>query len=161
MNHAENERITHQDSHGGTGRNARGRRANAYPASRCGVSGETYQENTSRRECTTRVQGRRFSRAWSLPLKGCLAESRGAGDRGPSGSQLHRQRERASESWKSDQVAMIAQMKTPRADVLLAVGPAVQTLVEASAASRFCAALVSHLPADYASDACKLGPSHF
>ena len=69
--------------------------------------------------------------------------------------------ERASESWKSDQVAMTARMKTPRADVLLAVGPAVQTLVGASAASRFCAALVSHLPADYASDACKLGPSHF
>ena len=37
--------------------------------------------------------------------------------------------ERASESWKSDQVVMIAQTKTPRADALVAVGPAVQTLV--------------------------------
>ena len=44
--------------------------------------------------------------------------------------------ERASESWKSDQVAMTARTKTPRADVLLAVGPAVQTLVGASAAAR-------------------------
>jgi hexosaminidase len=44
--------------------------------------------------------------------------------------------ERAPESWKSDQVAMIAQMKTPKADVLLAVAPAVQTLIEASAAAR-------------------------
>jgi len=43
--------------------------------------------------------------------------------------------ERASESWKSDQVAMIAQMKTPKADVLLAVASAVQTLIEASAAT--------------------------
>ena len=43
--------------------------------------------------------------------------------------------ERASESWKSDQVAMIAQMKTPKADVLLAVASAVQTLIEASAAA--------------------------
>jgi hypothetical protein len=66
MNHAENERITHQDTRGSEGRNARGRRANAYAA--CGVSGETYQENASRSEGTTCVQGRRFFRASNLHL---------------------------------------------------------------------------------------------
>ena len=42
--------------------------------------------------------------------------------------------ERADETWKSEQLAMIAQTKAPRADVILVVGPSVQILVEASAA---------------------------
>jgi hypothetical protein len=43
--------------------------------------------------------------------------------------------DRASESWKSEQVAMIAQTKIPKADVILVAAPSVQTLVEASAAA--------------------------
>jgi hypothetical protein len=39
--------------------------------------------------------------------------------------------DRASESWKSEQVAMIERMKTPKADVILVVAAAVQILVEA------------------------------
>jgi hypothetical protein len=38
MNHAENEKISHQESHGGKGRNARGRKAITRPPSRCGLS---------------------------------------------------------------------------------------------------------------------------
>lgn len=41
--------------------------------------------------------------------------------------------EKAPDAWKTQTLAMIDQAKKPQADVLIAIAPAVQTLVEASA----------------------------
>jgi len=44
----------------------------------------------------------------------------------------------ASDSWKSQQLAVIEQTKKPRAQLLLIPAPAVQKLVEAAAAGGAC-----------------------
>jgi hypothetical protein len=44
----------------------------------------------------------------------------------------------ASDSWKSEQLAVIEQAKKPRAQLLLIPSPAVQNLVEAAAAGGAC-----------------------
>jgi hypothetical protein len=41
--------------------------------------------------------------------------------------------ERASETWKAEQLAVVEQAKKPSAQVLLMVGPSVQKLIEAAA----------------------------
>jgi len=61
MNHAKNKTISHQDSHAGKGRNARGRKAITRPPSRCGLFHAYAMSlgNPNRPELGTRKSGER------------------------------------------------------------------------------------------------------